>query len=119
MATLTEGARTAEFLQTEANGYRSRDVYAIDTTSGGINAAVDAGTVVAYVSDEIVLWDGDDTAGAEDAIGIVYSNVEADYDGDVVLVTRDAEVKRDKLTADGTDAELDAALLALGIIVRD
>lgn len=119
MATLTEGPRSAEFLQTIGNGHYSIDEYEIDTTSGGINAAVDAGTVVALVSDEVVLWDGDDTAGAEDALGIVYENVDADVTVDVGVVTRTAEVKRSKLTYDGTDAELDAALLAVGIVVRD
>lgn len=119
MAILTEGARTAEFLQSEANGYRSRTVYPIDTTASGINAAVAAGTVVAQVSGDIVLWDGDDTAGAEDALGIVYENVDTNVTRDVVIVDRDAEVKRDVLTADGTATELDAALAVRGIIVRD
>ena len=121
MPVLTKAATAASFIVSEAagQGHRSRDVVAIDTTSGGLNAAVPAGQVVASVADEIVLWDGDDTAGAEDAIGIVYEPVAVDLATDVTIIARDAEVQRSQLTYDGTDAELDAALAALGIIVRD
>lgn len=55
MAILTEGNRTAEFLQSEANGYRSRDVGTVDATGG----ALVAGEVLGRV----------DTAGASVAAG--------------------------------------------------
>lgn len=119
MATLTEGARTAEFLQSEANGYRSRDVQAFDSTTDWAGAAIPAGQVYAIVGGAAVAWDGDATDGSETAAGILYEGVDAAASVDRTVVTRDAEVKRASLTFDGTNAELDAALLALGIVVRD
>lgn len=119
MTILTEADRTAEFIQSEANGYRSRDVQAFDSTTDWAGAAIPAGQVYAIVGGVAVAWDGDATDGSEDAAGILYEAVEADGDVDRTVIVRDAEVKRYKLTYDGTDAELDATLLALGIIVRD
>lgn len=119
MTILTEGVRTAEFLQSEANGYRSRDVATFDSTTDWAGAAIPAGQVYAVVGGVTVAWDGDAADGSEDAAGILLEGVEAGADVERTVVTRDAEVKRYKLTYDGTDAELDASLLALGIIVRD
>ena len=119
MTTLTEGARTAEFLQSEANGYRSREVQAFDSDTDWADAAIPAGQVYAIVGGAAVAWDGDATDGSEDAAGILYEGVDALAVVDRTVIVRDAEVKRDKLTFDGTNAELDATLLALGIIVRD
>lgn len=119
MAILTEQARTAEFLQSEANGYRSRDVQAFDSTTDWAGAAIPAGQVYAIVSDAAVAFDGDASDGSEVAAGILYEGVDAGDSVDRTVIVRDAEVKRANLTADGTDAEVDAALLALGIVVRD
>jgi hypothetical protein len=119
MATLTEGARTAEFLQSESNGYRSRSTQTFDSTTDWAGAAIPAGQVYAIVGGVSVAWDGDATDGSEDAAGILYEAVDAAADVTRTVIVRDAEVKRANLTADGTDAELDATLLALGIIVRD
>lgn len=46
MATLTEGARTAEFLQTLSNGYRSVDVVAVDAD----DTAIPAGAVLGKIT---------------------------------------------------------------------
>lgn len=119
MAILTEANRTAEFLQSEANGYRSRDVQAFDSTTDWAGAAIPAGQVYAIVGGVAVAWDGDAVDGSETAAGILYEAVDAGDTVDRTVIKRDAEVKRYKLTADGTASELDAALLALGIIVRD
>lgn len=119
MAILTEANRTAEFLQSEANGYRSRETAVFDSTTDWAGAAIPAGQVYAVVGGVTVAWDGDAVDGSEDAAGILFEAVEAGDDVTRTVVNRDAEVKRYKLTADGTDAELDATLLALGIIVRD
>jgi hypothetical protein len=119
MATLTEGARTAEFLQSEANGYRSREVQAFDSDTDWGDAAIPAGQVYAIVGGAAVAWDGDATDGSEDAAGILYEGVDALAAVDRTVIVRDAEVKRSKLTFDGTNAELDATLLALNIVVRD
>jgi hypothetical protein len=119
MATLTEGARTAAFLQSEANGYRSRETQVFDSTTDWAGAAIPAGQVYAIVGGVAVAFDGNASDGSEDAAGILYEGVDAGDDVTRTVIVRDAEVKRDELTADGTDAEVDAALLALGIIVRD
>ena len=119
MATLTEGARTAEFIQSEANGYRSRGVQAFDSTTDWAGAAIPAGQVYAIVGGVAVAFDGDAVDGSETAVGILYEGVDAAATVDRAVIVRDAEVKRDSLTADGTTGEVDAALLALGIIVRD
>ena len=77
MTILTEGARTAEFLQSEANGYRSREVQAFDSDADWGDAAIPAGQVYAVVSGDAVAWDGDATDGSEDAAGILYEGVDA------------------------------------------
>jgi hypothetical protein len=119
MAILTEANRTAEFLQSEANGYRSRDVQVFDSTTNWAGAAIPAGQVYAIVGGVAVAFDGNAIDGSEVAAGILFEAVEAGGNVDRTVVVRDAEVKRYKLTADGTNSEVDAALLALGIIVRD
>lgn len=119
MTILTEANRTAEFIQSEANGYRSRDVQEFDSDTDWADAAIVPGQVYAIVGGAAVPWDGDATDGSEDAAGILYEGVDALATQTRTVIVRDAEVKRYKLTYDGTDAELDATLLALGIIVRD
>lgn len=115
MTTLNEGARNYEFLQTPANGYRSFDEVPLATTP-----ALTAGTVLAVVGGNYVPYDGDSTvSGASTAEAILCENVEAGYDGNVTVLSRDAEVKLDKLVyTDGTEAALIADLEALGIIAR-
>lgn len=119
MTILTEGARTAEFIQSEANGYRSRGVAQFDSTTDWAGAAIPAGQVYAVVGGVTVAFDGDAVDGSETAAGILYESVDAGSDVERTTVNRDAEVKRVNLTYDATDSELDAALLSLGIIVRD
>lgn len=119
MTILTEADRTAEFLVSEANGYRSRSTQAFDSTTDWAGAAIPAGQVYAIVGGDAVAFDGNATDGSETAAGILYEAVDAGETADRAVVVRDAEVKRYKLTADGTNAEVDAALLSLGIVVRD
>lgn len=118
MATLTDTMRTAEFIVREANGTRSRAVQAFDSETDWASALIPAGQVYAIVSDVAVAFDGDDTAGAEDAAGILYEGVAVDEVADKTVIVRDAEVNLSDLTYDGTDAEVTASLAALGIIVR-
>jgi hypothetical protein len=75
--------------------------------------------VYAVVGGVTVAFDGDASDGSEDAVGILYEAVAAGEDVLRTVIVRDAEVQRSQLTYDGTDAEVDAALAALGIIVRD
>ena len=119
MATLTEGARTAEFIQSEDNGYRSREVQEFDSTTDWAGAAIEPGQVYAIVGGAAVAFNGDAIDGSETAAGILYEGVDAGDTADRTVIVRDAEVKRSALTADGTNSEVDAALLAIGIIVRD
>lgn len=119
MTILTEQNRTAEFLQSEANGYRSRGTQSFNSTTSWAGAAIPAGQVYAIVGGAAVPFDGNAADGSEVAAGILYEAVEAGETATKTVILRDAEAKRYKLTADGTNAEVDAALLALGIIVRD
>lgn len=120
MAIYTEGARTSAFLVSEANGSRSRDEQAFDSATDWAGAAIPAGQVYAIVGGVAVAFDGDAADGSQrQAAGILYEAVDAGEAVDRAVITRDAEVNRAELTADGTNAEVDAALLALGIVVRD
>lgn len=119
MTILTEANRTAEFLQSEANGYRSRDVQAFNSTTNWAGDAIPAGQVYAIVGGVAVAFDGNAVDGSEVAAGILYEAVGAGETVDRTVIVRDAEAKRYKLTYDATNAELDAALAAIGIIVRD
>ncbi len=119
MVILTEQDRTLEFTQSEANGYRSRGAQEFDSTTDWAGARILPGQVFAIVGGDAVAWDGDAVDGSETAAGILAYGVDAGQTQTRATVVRDAEVKRYKLTFDGTNAELDATLLALGIIVRD
>ena len=119
MTILVEANRTAEFLIIPANGGRSFGVEQFDSTTDWAGAAIPSGQVYAIVGGVTVAFDGDAVDGSEDAAGILYAAVDAGADVAETVVQRDTEVKRYKITADGTDAEVDAALLAIGIIVRD
>lgn len=119
MTIFTEGARTAEFIQSLANGYRSIGTAEFDSTTNWAGEAIPAGQVYAVVGGVTVAWDGDASDGSEVAAGVLYEGVDAGETKDRAVVVRDAVLKRYKLVADGTEAELDAALLALGIVVAD
>jgi hypothetical protein len=114
MTILTEGARTAEFLQSLPNGYRGTDVVTIDTAT-----EIEAGTVLALVSGDYVEIDGDSTVAAENtAVGILYNTVPAGYNGPATIVNTDSEVKLDKLIYTGDAADVVASLATLGIKAR-
>ncbi len=120
MTILTEANRTAEFLQFETGGYFTRETQAFDSTTDWAGAAIPAGQVYAIVGGVAVAFDGDASDGSETAAGILYESVEAGETATKTVIKRGpASVKRYKLTADGTDSEVDAALLALDIVVRD
>jgi hypothetical protein len=127
MTILTEVARTAEFLQSEANGYRSRDVVTVTVAA---NTTVLPGRVMAQIT-ETGKWvphdaDGTDN-GTREPKGILYSALTndtesaADFDG--VMIVRDAEIKGNKVIYDpagdaAANAADRAALAAFGLIVR-
>lgn len=119
MTTLTEGMHAGEFLVSEANGTRSREIATL--TSG---QDLEAGTVVATVSAKLVAFDQDGADGSETITGILYDGVDASgADQPCVVIVRDAEVNGAELVwpADieaGEKTTAIAALAALGIIVR-
>ncbi|MCM5689141.1 head decoration protein [Sinorhizobium meliloti] len=120
MTVFTEGPRTAEYLISEANGHRSRE---IGTIAAGVVGALVAGSVLGKVtaSGEYKLYDPAAADGSENVARILF---EAGVAGDVRTMTaRDSEVKASKLTwfAGATANQIataTAALAALGIIVR-
>lgn len=109
MTTLTQGARSSEFILSEANGQRSRE-------NGTGGATLSAGAVVKVSTGKLVSYDGSGTVA-----GIVINDCVLDED--VAYLARDAEVKEAFLTSteqtDGTiDTGATTGLADLGIIVR-
>lgn len=126
MAILTEGARKAEFLVSEANDWRSRDQVTVTVPA---NTTFAPGTVLGKLtaSGKFVRHNAGLDTGAEDESGILFHGVtndgESAADFDATIVARDAEVNGSDLIyedgADGTqETASNAALAALGIIVR-
>lgn len=125
MSTLTEGQHTAEFLISEANGYRSRDEVTVTVPA---NTTYAPGTVLSKLSatGKYVIYDDNGSDGSESAAGILYEEAANDTDSAVDLtrtvINRDAEVRKDDLAWD--DEANDAAnglvdLAALGIKARE
>lgn len=121
MPTLTEGFHTGEFVHSEANGHRSREVVTI--VSG---QSVVAGEVLGKVtaSGKYATHDQDASDGSEAAAAIAFDAVDASAaDVEGVVVIRDAEVNGTRLTweSDIEAAEIvtaTAELAALGVIIR-
>lgn len=114
MAAVNDTYRTAEFLVSEANGYRSRDKITITTA----DADWPAGTVLAVVSGDYKVYEGNSTiAGYNDAVGILYEGIGSGESGKRTIINADAEVKLAALTT--TDATgLETQLAKLGIKAR-
>lgn len=120
MTILTEGARKAAFVVSEANDFRSRDEVTIDASGG----ALDPGTVLGKVtaSGKYVRHAAGAADGSETEAGILLAGIGAVEDVRTVI-KRDTEVAQAELTYEvGADAAQittsNAALAALGIIVR-
>lgn len=126
MTILTEGARKAEFMISEANDWRSRDEITVTVPA---NTTLEAGTVLGKItsSGKFVRHAAGASDGSEDEAGILFANLVNDtgsaVDFEATNLSRDAEVRGSDLTyEDGADAAQvttsNAALAALGIIVR-
>ncbi len=131
MAPVSEGKRTAEFLVSEANGYRSR---AEVTVAVPANTTLPAGRVMALLTSggsagDYVPHDEDGTDnGTRDPRAVLYDNLVNDtgaaVDMTATVIIRDAEVNAAHLTHDAartTDAHIAddlADLAAFGIIAR-
>jgi hypothetical protein len=130
MATRTEGKHPFEFLISEGNGDRSREVGTVEAAQ---NLA--AGTIIVMSGGKLIAMLGTlntDLTLAENVEGVVLNNVnasatghfgEADWPGQP-YIKRAAEVNGGDLTypvetTDGNEKmQIDAQLKALGIIVR-
>lgn len=117
MTTFTETVHQGEFLLSEANGFRSRDVKVV-TVSGATKWL--SGTVLGKITatGKFVKYD---EAGTDDgrrvAAGVLYNELDpVAGDIDATVIVRDAEVLESALT--GIDANGKADLLALGVLVR-
>jgi hypothetical protein len=121
MTVINESRHAGEFMVSEANGHRSREVVTI--ASG---AALEAGTVLGKVtaSGNYKLHDAAAADGSENAVAVLYARADASG-GDVqaTAIVRDAEVADGALTfksgisgADRTAAIADLA--TVGIIAR-
>jgi hypothetical protein len=112
---LTLGIRTAEFLVSEANGYRAREEA---TVVGGAAPGLVAGQVLGRLANgNYVAYDEGAETGAEDVSGILFGG--AIGTGPATVIVRDAEVNLAHLTYTGTEATVVAGLNALGIAVRE
>lgn len=121
-----KGTSNAEFLVSEANGYRPRDTVTVTVPA---NTTLSAGTLLGQITatSKYVRHAAGASDGSEDEAGVLYETLvnttgsAVDYTATAVL--RDAEVSGEELTYEvGADAAQitasDAALKALGIIVR-
>ncbi|WP_165790698.1 head decoration protein [Pleomorphomonas carboxyditropha] len=110
MAVFVEGPRNAEWLRSEANGSRSRDVLALDQSAD------------LYITGTLVDVETGARATADSAkLAIVYLTTDATAGAvDATVISRDAEVTGDLLVrpAGVTLAAATAKLDAVGIIVR-
>lgn len=120
MTIYTESRATAEFLVSEANGYRSRTTGTVTGPVGGLVAGTVLGKITA--TGKYVLVNPDATTGEEAAAAILF---EAAVEGDDTrtLIIRDAEVQAAALTYNDTPSgpeltAIHAQLAALGIIIR-
>ena len=121
MSEVTEGKYAGEFIASEANGSRSREVKIIASGQTLVAAQI-VGKVTA--SGKYAAFNQDAVDGTEAAAGVAYDNTDASA-GDIegVIIVRDAEVNGNDLLwpADievAEQAAAEAELEALGIIVR-
>lgn len=113
MPIVNDTFRTAEFLVSEANGYRSREQVTITTA----DAAWPSGTVLAIVGGDYKRYDGDGVGDAAIAVGILYEAIASGETAKRTIINRDAEVELAHLTTTNATG-LAASLLLLGIKVR-
>ncbi len=115
VAPLYSNPRLADFVLSEAEGFRSRDNVVVTQTGTEIKS----GTVVSKLTatGKYVVYDDVGTDGSEVAAGVLYTHLPA-ATGDVkaVVFNADCEVRRGALI--GLNADCEADLRTLGIKVR-
>lgn len=126
MTVFTEGRHPAEFIMSEANGKRSRDVVTVKSGAG----VVKAGTILGKITTggKYIPSPAAEVVGSEGAeVGLAISLYEVDAtsaDQKVVVIARDAEVNSNNLEYDASvdttneKAAKRAELAAVGIIAR-
>lgn len=126
MPTLTEGARNAQFIVSEANGYRSRGTGIVTVPA---NSTLNAGAILGfdtsaskYVGPDFAFDEGDLENQAV-LYETLVNTTGAAVDYKATLMLRDCEVTGAHLTYetganDGAKATANAELAALGIVVR-
>ena len=115
MATMNEALRTGEFLISESNGDRSREVITIAAAAGALVPGTVLGKITA--SGKYVAYSNAANDGTEVAAAVLYAAAEdLAVDQPAVVIARDAEVAEVHLT--GIDATGKTDLAAIGIIVR-
>ena len=126
MTILTEGARKAEFLVSEANDWRSRDGITVTVPA---NTTLAAGTLLGQITATglFVRHNAGAANGSQNEAGVLFQNLVNEtgspVDMEATNIARDAEVNGSDLTYEvGADAAQittsNAALKALGIVVR-
>lgn len=117
MPFVTQAARTADFIVSEANGQRSRENAVIAATTD----VLPAGQVLSLGVDGIyVAYDGagDDPDAPLSADAVLYASAPiSTAEQMVVVIARDAEVAAALLV--GLDAGARASLAGRGVLVRD
>lgn len=123
MTTFTEGRHTAEFVVSEANGFRSRETVTIVSGQGKLEPGAVLGRITA--SGKYALTTVAAADGSQNAIAVLRSAVDAtSADAEGVAIARDAEVVGAHLSY-GADVDQAAEIAAkvaglatVGIIVR-
>lgn len=118
MVVLSENLRrTAHYLVSEANGFRSREVGMIASGSGKVEPGAVLGRITA--SKKLVPFNPAATDGSQNAVAILYEGCDA-TSADVrrTITARDAEVQAAVLVwANGvTDSQKTAALAQLAVL---
>lgn len=126
MTIKTEGRHAGEFIVSEAEGTRSRDVVTVKSGENLVAGQVvqDDGSGNMIAADGALNTAGDALVTA--VAGIMFDNVDASGGAvdNAVMIARDAEVNDEELTypnettAGGEKAATQASLKALGIITR-
>jgi hypothetical protein len=115
MTVLTEGVHKGECLVSEEPGWRSRDKAVL--LSG--QSVVD-GQILTLSGGKYQAAEGDES---DATLAVSYGNWDADgADLDIVVIKRDAVVKKSTLSVTGSEGNLDdaiAGLATLGIIARE
>ena len=115
MTVLTETRHRGEFLVSEANGHRSREV--VTMVSGTV--ALVAGSVLGKItaSGKYNAYDSANVDGSEDAAAILFDDCDASG-GDVecLVILRDAEFNLGAVIWSETDTDEPAGIIALALL---